>query len=25
VHPSLYTFVNLLPILRTHVLCWIQK
>jgi ubiquinone/menaquinone biosynthesis C-methylase UbiE len=25
VHPSLYTFVNLLPPLRTHVLCWIQK
>lgn len=25
VHPSLYTFVNLFPWLRTHCLCWIQK
>ncbi|TMH32223.1 MAG: methyltransferase domain-containing protein [Betaproteobacteria bacterium] len=25
VHPSLYTVFNLLPALRTHVLCWIQK
>jgi SAM-dependent methyltransferase len=25
VHPSLYTLFNLLPLLRTHVLCWIQK
>ena len=25
IHPSLYTFFNLLPILRTHVLCWIKK
>jgi len=24
-HPSLYTFFNFLPILRTHVLCWIKK
>ncbi len=25
VHPSLYTLANLLPFLRTHVLCWIRK
>lgn len=25
VHPSLYTLFNMLPLLRTHVLCWIQK
>jgi SAM-dependent methyltransferase len=25
VHPSLYTLFNLLPLLRTHVLCWIAK
>jgi len=25
VHPSLYTLFNMLPILRTHVLCWIKK
>lgn len=25
VHPSLYSLFNVLPILRTHVLCWIQK
>ena len=24
-HPSLYTVFNLLPALRTHVLCWIEK
>lgn len=24
-HPSLYTLFNALPLLRTHVLCWIQK
>ncbi|HJW11048.1 MAG TPA: class I SAM-dependent methyltransferase [Albitalea sp.] len=24
-HPSLYTLFNLLPALRTHLLCWIQK
>jgi SAM-dependent methyltransferase len=24
-HPSLYTLFNTLPILRTHVLCWIAK
>ncbi len=24
-HPSLYTLFNLLPILRTHLLCWISK
>jgi SAM-dependent methyltransferase len=24
-HPSLYTFFNLFPFLRTHVLCYIQK
>jgi SAM-dependent methyltransferase len=25
IHPSLYTLFNMLPILRTHVLCWIRK
>jgi SAM-dependent methyltransferase len=25
IHPSLYTCANLLPFLRTHVLCWIRK
>jgi SAM-dependent methyltransferase len=25
IHPSLYTFVNLVPWLRTHCLCWIPK
>ena len=25
VHPSLYTLLNTVPWLRTHVLCWIQK
>ena len=25
VHPALYTAFNLLPLLRTHVLCWIAK
>ena len=25
VHPSLYGNLNLLPLLRTHVLCWIEK
>jgi SAM-dependent methyltransferase len=25
VHPSLYGLFNLLPFLRTHLLCWIQK
>lgn len=25
IHPSLYTIFNALPLLRTHVLCWIQK
>jgi len=24
-HPSLYTLFNILPLLRTHVLCWIAK
>jgi SAM-dependent methyltransferase len=24
-HPSLYTVFNLLPALRTHLLCWIEK
>lgn len=24
-HPSLYTLLNLLPFLRTHVVCWIYK
>ena len=24
-HPSLYTLFNALPLLRTHVLCWIAK
>lgn len=25
VHPALYTALNTLPLLRTHLLCWIQK
>jgi hypothetical protein len=25
IHPCLYTFFNLFPFLRTHILCWIQK
>lgn len=25
IHPSFYTLFNMLPILRTHVLCWIRK
>ena len=25
IHPRLYGFFNLMPFLRTHVLCWIQK
>src|ERR1022692_2082005 len=25
VHPCLYTLFNIVPALRTHVLCWIQK
>lgn len=25
IHPSLYGLANLLPFLRTHVLCWIRK
>ena len=25
VHPALYTLLNALPVLRTHVLCWIAK
>lgn len=25
IHPCCYTLVNALPLLRTHVLCWIQK
>lgn len=25
VHPTLYGFFNMLPFLRTHVLCWIEK
>lgn len=25
VHPSLYTFFNAIPLLRTHVLAWIEK
>jgi SAM-dependent methyltransferase len=24
-HPSLYTLFNMLPFLRTHLLCWIEK
>lgn len=24
-HPQLYTFLNLFPFLRTHLLCWIEK
>lgn len=25
IHPGLYALLNLIPFLRTHVLCWIQK
>lgn len=25
VHPALYTALNTLPLLRTHLLCWIEK
>ena len=25
VHPSLYRVLNAIPLLRTHVLCWINK
>jgi SAM-dependent methyltransferase len=25
IHPSLYTVFNVLPLLRTHLLCWIEK
>lgn len=25
IHPCLYTLFNILPLLRTHVLCWINK
>lgn len=25
VHPSLYSAINIFPLLRTHVLCWIKK
>ena len=25
IHPSLYTIFNVVPFLRTHILCWIQK
>jgi len=25
IHPSLYTLFNTVPLLRTHVLCWIRK
>ncbi|MBS0442418.1 MAG: class I SAM-dependent methyltransferase [Proteobacteria bacterium] len=25
IHPSLYTALNVLPFLRTHLLCWIEK
>jgi SAM-dependent methyltransferase len=25
IHPALYTLLNLIPLLRTHVLCWIHK
>jgi SAM-dependent methyltransferase len=25
VHPALYTACNLVPVLRSHVLCWLQK
>ncbi|NWF90652.1 MAG: class I SAM-dependent methyltransferase, partial [Ignavibacteriaceae bacterium] len=25
IHPSLYTFFNIFPFLKTHVLCWIEK
>jgi hypothetical protein len=25
IHPALYTLFNAVPVLRTHVLCWIAK
>ena len=25
IHPSLYSFFNVFPFLRTHILCWIEK
>jgi SAM-dependent methyltransferase len=25
VHPALYTLINLVPLMRTHLLCWIRK
>jgi hypothetical protein len=25
IHPGCYTFFNMFPFLRTHVLCWIRK
>lgn len=25
IHPSLYSLLNTLPLLRTHLLCWIEK
>ena len=25
IHPTLYTLFNAVPVLRTHLLCWIQK
>jgi ubiquinone/menaquinone biosynthesis C-methylase UbiE len=25
IHPGLYGFANIFPLLRTHVLCWIEK
>ena len=25
VHPALYTMFNALPVLRTHVLAWLEK
>lgn len=25
IHPSLYFFINVCPLLRTHILCWIEK
>jgi hypothetical protein len=25
IHPALYTLFNTLPLLRTHLLCWLAK
>lgn len=25
IHPCLYSILNIIPLFRTHVLCWIEK